>query len=88
MAHHLGKAGYTSEILTAGTDVLARVRQDPPELVVLDLMLPGLSGLEICRAMRADPGPAVSLGSGLPHGGGHLRWPDRVPLSDANHELA
>ena len=56
MAHHLAKAGYTSEILTAGTDVLARVRRDPPDLVVLDLMLPGLSGLEICRAMRADPG--------------------------------
>ena len=55
MAHHLAKAGYTSEILTGGTDVLARVRQDPPDLVVLDLMLPGLSGLEICRAMRADP---------------------------------
>ena len=55
MAHHLAKAGYTSEILTAGTDVLARVRRDPPDLVVLDLMLPGLSGLEICRAMRADP---------------------------------
>lgn len=56
MAHHVAKAGYTSEILTAGTDVLARVRRDPPDLVVLDLMLPGLSGLEICRAMRADPG--------------------------------
>ena len=56
MAHHLAKAGYTSEILTAGTDVLARVRRDPPDLVVLDLMLPGLSGLEVCRAMRADPG--------------------------------
>ncbi len=56
MAHHLAKAGYTSEILTAGTDVLARVRRDPPDLVVLDLMLPGLSGLEICRVMRADPG--------------------------------
>ena len=56
MAHHLAKAGYTSEILTAGTDVLARVRRNPPDLVVLDLMLPGLSGLEICRAMRADPG--------------------------------
>ena len=55
VAHHLAKAGYTSEILTAGTDVLARVRRDPPDLVVLDLMLPGLSGLEICRAMRADP---------------------------------
>ena len=55
MAHHLGKAGYTSEILTVGTDVLARVRREPPDLVVLDLMLPGLSGLEICRAMRADP---------------------------------
>ena len=55
MAHHLAKAGYTSDILTAGTDVLARVRRDPPDLVVLDLMLPGLSGLEVCRAMRADP---------------------------------
>ena len=56
VAHHLAKAGYTSEILTAGTDVVARVRRDPPDLVVLDLMLPGLSGLEVCRAMRADPG--------------------------------
>ncbi|MCY4662163.1 MAG: response regulator transcription factor [Acidobacteria bacterium] len=56
VAHHLAKAGYTSEILTAGTDVLARVRREPPDLVVLDLMLPGLSGLEICRVMRADPG--------------------------------
>ena len=56
MAHHLAKAGYTSEILTAGTEVVARVRRDPPDLVVLDLMLPGLSGLEVCRAMRADPG--------------------------------
>ena len=55
MAHHLAKAGYTSEILAAGTEVLARVRRDPPDLVVLDLMLPGLSGLEICRSMRADP---------------------------------
>ena len=35
--------------------MLARVRRDPPDLVVLDLMLPGLSGLEICRSMRADP---------------------------------
>ena len=56
VAHHLAKAGYTSEILTAGTEVVARVRRDPPDLVVLDLMLPGLSGLEVCRAMRADPG--------------------------------
>lgn len=55
VAHHLAKAGYTSEILAAGTEVLARVRRDPPDLVVLDLMLPGLSGLEICRSMRADP---------------------------------
>ncbi|MCY4027937.1 MAG: response regulator transcription factor [Acidobacteria bacterium] len=55
VAHHLAKAGYTSEILASGTEVLARVRRDPPDLVVLDLMLPGLSGLEICRSMRADP---------------------------------
>ena len=55
VAHHLAKAGYTTETLAAGTEVLGHVRRDPPDLVVLDLMLPGLSGLEICRSMRADP---------------------------------
>ncbi|MDP6581827.1 MAG: response regulator transcription factor [Vicinamibacterales bacterium] len=59
VAHNLGRAGYATEIVGTGTAVLPRVRQQTPDLVVLDLMLPGLSGLEICRLMRGDPQTAA-----------------------------
>ena len=55
VAHHLHKAGYASEILTSGAEVMPVVRQRPPALVVLDLMLPGRNGLDVCRSMRAEP---------------------------------
>lgn len=55
VAHHLRKAGYASEILTSGSEVLPLVRARPPALVVLDLMLPGRNGLDVCRSLRADP---------------------------------
>ena len=38
---------------------MPRVRRDPPDLVVLDLMLPELDGLMICQAMRTDPQTAA-----------------------------
>ncbi|WP_374426557.1 response regulator transcription factor [Tabrizicola sp.] len=38
-----------------GAAALVLVRQDPPDLVILDHMLPGMSGLEILTALRADP---------------------------------
>jgi DNA-binding response OmpR family regulator len=52
--HYLDKAGYGSEIVPDGGRALARARESSPDLVILDLMLPGLSGLEICRALRAN----------------------------------
>ena len=55
VAHYLQRAGYLTEVLNAGSEVLARVREQAPDLVLLDLMLPGLNGLEICRAMRSEP---------------------------------
>lgn len=55
VAHHLHKAGYASEIMTSGADVMPVVRERPPALVVLDLMLPGRNGLDVCRSLRADP---------------------------------
>ena len=55
VAHYLQRAGYLTEVLNSGSEVLARVREQAPDLVLLDLMLPGLNGLEICRAMRSEP---------------------------------
>ena len=54
IAHYLEKAGHRIERLAAGTDVLPRLRKTPADLVILDLMLPGLDGLTVCQAMRAD----------------------------------
>jgi len=52
VARYLDKAGYATEILSSGRDALAAVRAHPPDLLVLDLMLPQMDGLEICRALR------------------------------------
>ena len=46
VAHHLGRAGYATACLHSGSAVLDGLHDDPPDLLVLDLMLPGLSGLE------------------------------------------
>jgi DNA-binding response OmpR family regulator len=55
IAHYLEKAGHRVDRVTSGTDVLPRLRTAPPDLVILDLMLPGIDGLIVCQAMRADP---------------------------------
>jgi two-component system response regulator BaeR len=49
---YLVQAGYTVEILNEGSGAVSRILQDPPALVVLDLMLPGEDGLSICRRVR------------------------------------
>ena len=54
MAHYLEKAGYGAEVVSDGGQALATARETPPDLVILDLMLPGLNGLEVCRALRLD----------------------------------
>ena len=54
VAHHLSRAGYMTEIVALGGDVLGKVRENPPDLLILDLMLPGMNGLEVCRALRSD----------------------------------
>jgi DNA-binding response OmpR family regulator len=49
---YLTKAGHTVTSAGDGNEALASVAQHPPELVVLDLMLPGVDGLEVCRRLR------------------------------------
>jgi DNA-binding response OmpR family regulator len=59
IAHYLHKAGWESHVEAAGDTALAWVRREPVDLIVLDVMLPGLSGLEVCRALRADASTAA-----------------------------
>jgi DNA-binding response OmpR family regulator len=58
IAHSLQKAGYAVESLASGTAALARVKASAPDLIVLDLMLPGMDGLLVCQALRRDAATA------------------------------
>jgi DNA-binding response OmpR family regulator len=53
--HYLEKGGHTVQWLDSGAAVLPKVRAERPDLIVLDLMLPGLDGLMVCQALRTDP---------------------------------
>ena len=55
VAYHLTREGYRVRTVGDGDSALASVRAEPPDLLVLDLMLPGLSGYRILEAIRAEP---------------------------------
>jgi DNA-binding response OmpR family regulator len=62
VARYLEHAGYVVEVVADGRVALDKAVADPPDLVVLDLMLPGLDGLEVFRQLRAHaPVPVVML---------------------------
>jgi len=51
----LGRAGFTVIVSGDGADALRRMRSERFNAVVLDIMLPGLNGFEVLKAIRADP---------------------------------
>lgn len=53
MRRGLAFAGYQVELASDGEEALAVVRDSPPDLVILDIMLPGLDGMQVCRRLRA-----------------------------------
>ncbi len=55
LRYNLESEGYEIETVTRGDDADVRLREHVPDLVVLDWMLPGLSGIELCRRLRARP---------------------------------
>jgi two-component system, OmpR family, phosphate regulon response regulator PhoB len=53
LRYNLEAARYSVEIAARGDEAEIKLRESPPDLVILDWMLPGLSGIEICRRLRA-----------------------------------
>ena len=51
---YLRHAGYRVSLARSGDEGLERVRTERPDLIVLDLMLPGLSGIDVCRTVRGE----------------------------------
>jgi len=54
VARYLSQAGFATEVIASGRAALAAIAARPPDLLVLDLMLPQVDGLEICRVVRAN----------------------------------
>jgi two-component system response regulator MtrA len=58
----LGNEGFHSEVVARGDEALAAFREYRPDVVLLDLMLPGVDGIDVCRQIRAESGvPIVML---------------------------
>ena len=53
--HHLTKEGFVVATATNGLEAAKAILRKPPDLILLDLMLPGLDGLEVCRQLKKDP---------------------------------
>jgi len=53
--YNLSKEGYRVFTVTTGEDALRLARSQLPDAVILDLMLPGVDGLEVCRSLKGDP---------------------------------
>jgi len=52
--YNLAKEGYDVVCVGSGEEALKAARKDPPDLIVLDLMLPAVDGLEVCRRLKGD----------------------------------
>lgn len=49
------KAGYTVRVARTGEEAMQAIEATPPDLVLLDVMIPGRNGFDVCQSIRADP---------------------------------
>ncbi|MBI5250575.1 MAG: response regulator transcription factor [Desulfomonile tiedjei] len=54
--YNLANEGYRVDCVPSGEEALIKAAELNPDLILLDLMLPGLDGLDVCRELKADPG--------------------------------
>ncbi len=59
IAHYLRKSGWEPHVVSAGDEALSYARTHVIDVVILDVMLPSMSGLEVCRALRGDKATAA-----------------------------
>ncbi|MFO0899441.1 MAG: response regulator [Pirellulales bacterium] len=55
ISYNLGKEGYRVECVASGEEAITTARNTLPDLIVLDLLLPRVDGLEVCRILKRDP---------------------------------
>src|SRR2546430_1097523 len=54
LTYNLQREGYDTMVTHDGLEGLRKAQTQPPDLIILDLMLPGMDGLEVCRQLRAS----------------------------------
>jgi DNA-binding response OmpR family regulator len=57
--HYLERAGHVVDRLASGREVMAQARRQPPDVVLLDVMLPDMDGMAVCQLLRADAATAA-----------------------------
>lgn len=50
----LKRGGFKAQVVSNGEDALKKIKEDPPDLVLLDIMMPKMDGLEVCRILKGD----------------------------------
>ena len=55
ITYHLEENGYIAAAFDTGEEMLAALGKKQPALILLDIMLPGLSGLEVCKQLKSNP---------------------------------
>jgi len=55
VSYNLAKEGFAVVSVSSGEEAIRAARKDKPDVIILDLMLPGISGLDVCRRLKEDP---------------------------------
>ncbi len=55
IGYNLGKEGYRVTCVASGEEAIHEAKQSLPDLVLLDLLLPSVDGLDVCKALKGDP---------------------------------